>query len=79
MCQLLGVSRSVYYDYEHRQRSQTDDLCHKKLLATVREIAQSCHYTYGHRRMKKALNALGYPVGCWKTRSLMREAEAQVR
>ena len=79
MCRLLGVSRSAYYDYKHRQRSQTDDLCHNKLLATVREIAQSCHYIYGRRRMKKALNALGYPVGCWKTRSLMREAGIQVK
>jgi len=79
MCRLLGVSRSAYYDYEHRQRGQKDDVCHKKLLATAREIAQLCHYTYGRRRMKKALNALGYPAGCWKTRSLMREAGIQVR
>ena len=34
---------------------------------------------YGSRRIKKALNALGYPVGIRKTKSLMKEAGVFVR
>jgi len=34
---------------------------------------------YGSRRIGKALNALGYPAGRWKIRSLMRETGVQVR
>jgi len=79
MCRLLGVSRSAYYGYEQRRRNCTDDLCHRQLLDAVRYIAKSCDYTYGSRRMKRALNALGYSVGRWKTRKLMREAGVTVK
>jgi len=79
MCRLLGVSRSAYYDYEQRRRSRSDDLVHRQLLDAVLDIAKSCDYTYGSRRMKQALNALGFPVGRWKTRKLMREAGVSVR
>src|SRR5690606_22512841 len=34
---------------------------------------------YGSRRIRKALNARGYPVGRWKARNLTREADVQVR
>ena len=79
MCRLLGVSRSAYYEYAKRQRDQPDDLYHRELLGAVQDIAKSCNYTYGSRRMKQALNARGYPVGRWKTRRLMREAGIKVR
>jgi len=74
MCRLLGVSRSAYYGYEQRRRNRFDDLDHRQLLDAVRDIAKSCDYTYGSRRMKRVLNAMDYPVGRWKTRKLMREA-----
>lgn len=79
MCRLLGVSRSAYYEYAKRQRDQPDDLYHRELFGAVQDIAKSCNYTYGSRRMKQALNARGYPVGRWKTRRLMREAGIKVR
>lgn len=79
MCRLMGVSRSAYYDYEQRCRDRSDDLGHRKLLDVVRDIAKSCDYAYGSRRMRRALNAMGYPVGRWKTRKLMREAGVTVR
>jgi len=79
MCRLLGVSRSAYYGYEQRRRNRFDDLGHRQLLDAVRDIAHSCGYTYGSRRMKRALNAKGYPVGRWKTRKLIREAGVMVR
>ena len=70
MCRLLGVSRSAYYDYEQRRCDHFDDLCHRQLLDAVQNIAKSCDYTYGSRRMKRALNALGYRVSRWKARRL---------
>jgi len=79
MSRLLGVSRSAYYDYEQRCSNRPDDLHHRQVLDAVLDIAKSCDYTYGSRRMKRALNASGYPVGRWKTRKLMREAGVTVR
>jgi len=65
MCRLLGVSRSAYYDYEQRHRSYPDDPHHRQLIDAVKNIAESCDYTYGSRRMKRALDAwaLGLVVG----------------
>ena len=52
---------------------------HQDKLDTVKEIAEASNYSYGTRRMKRALNALGYPVGRCKARKLMREAGVAVR
>jgi len=79
MCQLMGVSRSAYYNYVRRVRNRSEASCHEEILGAVRDIAKSSNNTYGSRRIRKALNALGYPVGRWKTRSMMREAGVQVR
>ncbi len=79
MCQLYRVSRSTYYDYARRQADFSDDLYHVQLIDVIRDIAKSSHYTYGSRRMKKALNANGYKVGRWKVRNLMKEAGICVR
>lgn len=49
------------------------------MLHWAREIAKASDYSYGSRRMKKALNALGFPIGRNKARRLMREANIQVR
>ena len=47
---------------------------HQEMSKAVREITEASDHTYGSRRMKHALNALGYPVSRWKARKLMREA-----
>lgn len=79
MCRLVGVSRSAYYDYVRCTDNCSESQCHEEILGTVRNIANSSNHSYGSRRMGKALNALGYQVGRWKARSLMREAGVQVR
>lgn len=78
-CRLLGVSRSAYYDYVQRKGNRRSDPYHEEMLDVVRDIAKSSHYTYGSRRMKKALHELNYLVGRWKARSLMKEAGVQVK
>lgn len=79
MCQLLGVTRSGFYSHQQRERTKPDDPEHNELLYWVKKIAESSQFTYGTRRIKKGLNAMGYPVGRRKTRSLMREAQLFVR
>ncbi|MEJ1356613.1 MAG: IS3 family transposase, partial [Candidatus Sedimenticola sp. (ex Thyasira tokunagai)] len=59
---VLGVSRNGYYRYQRVMKSRPDDPVHQEMLEWVVDIAKSSDYTYGSRRMKKALNVLGYPV-----------------
>lgn len=49
------------------------------MLEWLRKISEASKHSYGSRRMRKALNALGYPVGRKKTQSLMKEAAIFVR
>jgi len=79
MCQVLGVSRNCYYSYQKRQRDKPEDPVHKEMVDWVRRIAESSNYSYGSRRMKRALGALGYPVSRQKARLLMQEAGVQAR
>jgi len=78
-CRVLGVSRNGYYHYQANVANKPMDPEHQEMLNWVRDIAESSGYTYGSRRMKKALNALGFPVSRNKARKLMREAGVQVR
>ncbi len=77
MCRVLGVRRNGYYS--HQKRLVSNDGDHEALLDWVTQIASSSQYTYGTRRMKNALNALGYPIGRNRARKLMREAKVFVR
>ena len=58
MCRLLGVTRGGYYGYQQRHGDEEDDRYHQELLEAVRDIAKASDYSYGSRRMKKALNIL---------------------
>ncbi len=49
------------------------------MLEWVQRVDDASDHTYGSRRMKRALNCLGYPVSRNKARNLMREAGVQVR
>jgi putative transposase len=79
MCQLLGVTRSGYYDYRRRNEGKRDDPYHREQLEAVRAIAWASGDSYGSRRMKTALNMLNYPVSRDKARKLMIEAKVQVK
>ncbi len=79
MCRLLGVSRNAYYRYCNYHDNRQSDPDHQDMLAAIKEIAVASDYSYGSRRMKRALSAMGYPVGRRKARSLMREAGVRAR
>jgi len=79
MCRVLGVSRNAYYRYINHPRRREPDPERESMLKAVKEIAEESKYSYGSRRMRGALNALGFPVGRHKTRKLMREANVRAR
>lgn len=78
-CQVLGVRRQGYYHYCRHTENKPVDPVHQEMLEWVKRIAQASDDTYGSRRMKKAMNCLGYAISRNKARKLMREAGVQVR
>ncbi len=72
------MSRTGFYAFQRRQQ-RPPDRDRAALLADVKQIAESSQYSYGSRRMARALQALGYPVGRDKARRLMKEAGIVVR
>ena len=79
MCEILGVSRCNYYSAVRRKEHIEPDPQHDELIEWVQKVADASDFTYGVRRMKRALNSLGYPVGKQRTRALMKEAGVSVR
>lgn len=78
-CQVLGVSRPCYYHYRRHTEGKPADPEHQAMLEWVKKIAAASDDTYGSRRMKRAMNGLGYPISRNKARKLMREANVPVR
>ena len=78
MCQLFGVKRRGLYNYQKNNNKPKEPL-NDELKDWVKKISESSDYSYGSRRIKRALNALGYPIGISKTKSLMSEAGVRVR
>jgi putative transposase len=79
MCRLLGVCRSGFYHYQKHTANKPEDPAHQQMLYWARKIAEATDNSYGSRRMKKALNILGFPVNRDKARKLMKEAGVQVK
>ena len=79
MCQVLGVSRQGYYHYNKVTANTQKTVEHQEMLSWIKELAVLTDFTYGSRRMMKALNALSYDVSRNRVIKLMREAEVSVR
>ena len=78
-CRVLGVSRSSYYYYRKHVATRPTDPVHLEMIDFVKKISEESGRSYGSRRMRKALNALGFPVSRNKARKLMKEAGVSVR
>lgn len=78
-CRVLGVTRNGYYSDQVRKKNRPEDPVHQDMIDWVKDLAESSRYSYGSRRMKKALNVLGFPVSRNKARKLMQEAEVKAR
>lgn len=79
MCRLMGVSRTGFYHYQKHTVNRADDPAHQEMLAWVKKIAETTDNSYGSRRMKMALNLLGFPVNRDKARKLMKAAGVVVK
>lgn len=69
----MGVSCSGYYKYLQIKPSQKYTLEHQ-LLIEVKMLAKESRNSYGSRMMAKHLQAIGYRVGRYAARTLMRKA-----
>jgi putative transposase len=78
MCQLLGVKRSGYYRWAKKTNDDIYPL-HSEMLDWVKKVATAAENLYGSRRMKHAMNCLGFPISRQKARKLMNEAGVWVK
>lgn len=79
MCRVLEVKRNCYYSHQKRQQAKGQESERIELLDWIKQLAKSSDESYGNRRIKNALNTLGYSIGRYKTRQLMKEAGVFVR
>lgn len=77
MCDVFQIKRGSYYHYENTKHIAAPE--HEAMLVWIKELARTSQYSYGSRRMRRALNFLGFPVGREKTKSLMKEANVRAR
>ena len=74
MCELVGVSKSGYYDWLGRPDSATR-VRRRKLTLMVESEFNASDMTYGYRRVTAALHRKGVTVSADTVRSIMREKE----
>ncbi len=73
MCKVLEVKRSCFYQYQ-RHLNNKGNVVEQKLIAEASALAEASGHTYGSRRLQYALTEkLGYKIGRFKTRMLMKK------
>jgi putative transposase len=73
-CEVLGVGRSGFYDYQQRQVAPL--LSHEEIdmRERIKAISEKTDHSYGSRRLVKHLQDEGSNVGRFKVRRLMKQA-----
>lgn len=56
--------------------NQNDD---QEIIDCLKELSDSSNKSYDNRLLKRALNALGYPIGRHRVHRLMQQADIGVR
>ena len=77
MCQVIGVSHNGYYNDQRVARELPPE--DHEMMDWIRKLDKSSKNSYGSRRMKRALNELGYVISRQKARRLMKKAGIWVR
>ena len=72
ICSVFDVATSSYYDY--RKRSQVIDVKRLQLQARLKELFRLSRGSAGSRTLVIMMRDLGYMIGRFKVRSLMRDA-----
>jgi len=78
LCEVLGVSRSGYYDWRKRKISQRGQE-NRSLVSRIRTIHSQVMETYGSPRMHAELVAQGQSVSLGRVERLMRENQIQAK
>ena len=78
LCQVLGVSRSGYYDWSNRKISDRQQ-ANLRLVRRMRQIHVEVKQTYGSPRMHAELLAQGYSVSRGRVERLMRQHGLQAK
>ena len=74
LCKVMEVSRSGFYDYQHRSNKRSGDSPYEAVLKTrVQVIFKQHRGKYGSRRITKQLKDENQQIGRYKVRRLMRE------
>jgi len=73
MCQFLKVSRSCFYDWLQRPKTEREKL-NKELINHLKTLFLEGRETYGTRRLKRKLEDLGYTVSRRRIGRLMIRA-----
>ncbi len=78
MAEMMGVSRSGYYAWRIRPRSERSRV-DEQLVEEIRSIQGTADYSYGSPRVTEELRGRGYRVGENRVARLLRENKLGVR
>ncbi len=73
MCQILDVSRSCYYDWLKRPKTQREKE-NEELMDHLKILFQEGRGNYGTRRLKRGLASLGYTISRRRIGRLLKRA-----
>jgi len=79
LCKVMEVSRSCFYYYLKRCRIHFKDTYRAALEACIKELFDHSKASYGSRRIAKNLQSVGYRIGRYQARSLMRKFGLKVK
>jgi len=79
LCRILEVSRSGFYGYLKAMGNKKYNIEQAVLESMVRKIFLESKKSYGSRRILKKLILMGYNIGRYKVRSLMRKLNIRPR
>jgi len=78
MCEVIGVSRSGYYDWLNRRPSQRAQL-NQRLAEKLRALHLQHHERYGSPRLHAALQRMGEKVSRGRVERLMKQEKLQAK
>ena len=78
LCAVMGVSRSAYYAWCHRPAKviTADELA---LYRRMKALFKASRNSLGSRELSKKLREEGFPIGRYRTRTLMRKLGLKVQ
>lgn len=79
LCQVMGVSRSAYYDWCNRGKCEVISHEHWRLCQRMRALFHESKASLGSRQMMKQLRKEGFGIGRYRTRKLMARLKLVVK